>query len=150
MNAEWIRQVENDNQKIPEQIWSDISLAETKIAIKRSKNWKSPGNDGIANFWIKHLTVLHKDMTYAHNKCLESPETCPDWLTNGTTYFLLRNDETNNPKNYRPITCLHTMYKILTSILSDRAYKHLTNNSLLPVDINVVVKAAMDAKVNCS
>ena len=133
VNAEWIRQLENDNQNIPEQVWSGISIEETTIAIKRSKNWKSPGNDGVANFWLKHVTELHEDLTYAYNKCLESPETCPDWLTNGTTYLLPKNDETNNPKNYRPITCLPTMYKILTSILSDRAYKHLTINNLLPV-----------------
>ena len=100
MNAEWIRQLEKDNQNIPKQIWLDISIEETKIAIKRSKNWKSPGNDGIANFWLKHLTELHEDLTYAYNKCLESPETCPDWLTNGTTYLLPKNDETSNPKNY--------------------------------------------------
>ena len=134
VNAEWIRQLENDNQNIPEQVWSGISIEETKIAIKRSTNWKSPGNDGVANFWLKHLTELHEDLTYAYNKCLESPETWPDWLTNGTTYLLPKNDETNNPKNYRPITCLPTMYKILTSILSDRAYKHLTINNLLPVE----------------
>ena len=134
VNAEWIRQLESDNQNIPEQIWSDISIEETKTAITKSKNWKSPGNDRIANFWLKHLTVLHEDLTYAYNKCLESPETCPDWLTNGATYLLPKNDETKNPMNYRPITCLPTMYKILTSILSARAYKHLTSNNLLPVE----------------
>ena len=134
MKAEWIRQLENDNHNIQEQVWSGISIEETKIAIKRSKNWKSPGNDGIANLWLKHLTELHEDLTYAYNKCLESPETCPDWLTNDTTYLLPKNDETNNPKNYRPIICLPTMYKILTSILSDRAYKHLTINNFLPVE----------------
>ena len=60
INAEWIRQLEKDNQNIPEQIWLDISIEETKIAIKRSKHWKSPGTDGIANFWLKHLTELHE------------------------------------------------------------------------------------------
>ena len=134
VNAEWIRQLENDSQNIPEQVWSGISIEETTIAIKRSKNWKSPGNDGVANFWLKYLTELHEDLTYAYNKCLESPETCPDWLTNGITYLLSKNDQTNNPKNYRPITCLPTMYKILTSILSGRAYKHLTINNVLPVE----------------
>ena len=134
MNAEWIRQLENDNQNIPEQVWSGISIEETKIAIKRSNNWKSPGNDVVANFWLKHLTELHEDLTYAYNKCLEFPETCPDWLTNGTTYLLPKNDETNNPKNYRPITCLPTMYKILTSIISDKAYKHLTIINLFQVE----------------
>ena len=37
INAEWIRQQENDNQNIPEQIWLDISIEETKIAIKNKK-----------------------------------------------------------------------------------------------------------------
>ena len=59
---------------------------------------------------------------------------------------LTENDETNNPKNYRPITCLPTMYKILTSILSDRAYKHLTINNLLPVEHKGCSKGSYGSK----
>lgn len=37
-----------------------------------------------------------------------------------------------NPKNYRPITCLPTMYKVLTSIPADRTYTFLSKHQLLP------------------
>ena len=72
-----------------------------------------------------HLTVLDKDLTYTYNECLLSLETCPDWLTN---------DEPYNPKNFRPITYLPKMCRILTSILSDRAHKQMTSNNLLQVE----------------
>ena len=41
-------------------------------------------------------------------------------------------DETNNPKNYRPITCLTSMYKILTSILTEYIYSFLIDSGLFP------------------
>ena len=50
------------------------------------------------------------------------------------TYLLPKTEETKNPKNYRPITCLPTMYKILTSIITERTYTFLDNNNLLPAE----------------
>ena len=133
-NTEWIKQIEQANQLTPEQDWPEISLEETVTAIKQSSNWKTPGKDGIANFWLKHLTTLHKDLTNAYNDCIRNPDVCPKWLTSGTTFLLPKNEETANPKNYRPITCLPTMYKILTSILTSRTYTHFINNNLLPAE----------------
>ena len=34
--------------------------------------------------------------------------------------------------NYRPITCLPFMWKLLTSIVVDEIYNHLEENDLLP------------------
>ena len=42
----------------------------------------------------------------------------------------------NDPKNYRPITCLPTVYKIFTSIFASKIYKHLINNNLLATEQN--------------
>lgn len=53
-------------------------------------------------------------------------------FNNGTACLLPKCGETDSPKNYRPITCLPTMYKTLTSILSDRTCCHMLNNNLLP------------------
>ena len=44
-----------------------------------------------------------------------------------------QNSETRNPKNYRPITCLTTMYKLLTSILTERIYHFLDKHNTLPL-----------------
>jgi hypothetical protein len=75
------------------------------------KNWKAPGLDGIANIWIKNLPIIREDLALAYNDIVKHPEKCPEWLTRGTTYLLPKSEETRNPKNYRPITCLPTMYK---------------------------------------
>jgi hypothetical protein len=44
----------------------------------------------------------------------------PEWLTTGTAYLLPKSEDTKEPKNYRPITCLSTMYKTLTGITARR------------------------------
>ena len=56
------------------------------------------------------------------------------WLTNGITFLLPENDETDEPKNYLPITCLSTTYQLLTSIITESAYSHLDLNNILPLE----------------
>ena len=56
----------------------------------------------------------------------------PEWLTDGLTILLPKTEETKTTQNYRPITCLPTMYKVLTSILVDRTYTFLSEHQLLP------------------
>ena len=71
-------------------------------------------------------------MTLNLTNTLQNPETAPEWLTEGTTYLLPKTQETQNPKNYRTITCMATTYKILTSIITKRMYTFLEENSILP------------------
>ena len=47
-------------------------------------------------------------------------------------YLLPKAEETKNPMNYRSITCLLMMYKILTSIITERTYMVLSEYDLLP------------------
>ena len=65
---------------------------------------------------------------------VKHPEKCPHWLTEGLTYLLPKTNDTRNPKNYRPITCLPTMYKLLTSIITERTYLYLEHNKMLPTE----------------
>jgi hypothetical protein len=58
----------------------------------------------------------------------------PDWLTTGITYLLPKSGETKEQKNYRPITCLSTVYKTLTGIIARRISVHLEENNLLPAE----------------
>lgn len=46
---------------------------------------------------------MHEDFAKAYRDVLKDPQSCPEWLTEGTTYLLPNTDETENPKNYRPL-----------------------------------------------
>ena len=52
----------------------------------------------------------------------------------GATYVLPKNSKTRNSMNYRPITCLTTMYKLLTPILTERIYHSLNKHNILPLE----------------
>ena len=132
--ATWIQQEQDKHKNLMSQEWSEINITETTASINKTNNWKAPGIDGVANFWIKHLPSIHEDLARAFTNIIENPADCPRWLTQGITYLLPKTEETQNPKNYRPITCLPTMYKILTSIITERTYTFLDQNNLLPAE----------------
>ena len=133
-NAEWIKTQETKNENVETQTWEDISKEEVSLALKKSHKWKSPGCDKIPNFWLNTFTSAHDDHAKMFNKAVLEPESAPAWLTKGITYLHPKSNETENPKNYRPITCLTTLYKILTSIITERTYTFLDANDLLPTE----------------
>ena len=116
--AEWIKEEQDRLKSQPLQEWADINKPEVALALKKASNWKSPGVDKVPNFWLKHLEAIHEDIAREYTEIIKTPVKSPEWLTQGLTYLLPKNNNTKNPKNYRPITCLPTMYKILTSIIT--------------------------------
>ena len=132
--AEWIKHQEEVNEDKNTQTWDPISTDEVKMALKNASNWKSPGVDGVTNYWLKMFGNLHQSLADAYNHIINTPEEAPQWLTQGTTYLLPKTEKTKLPKNYRPITCLPTMYKILTSIITERTYNFLENEDMLPTE----------------
>ena len=56
----------------------------------------------------------------------------PEWLTTGVTLLIPTNENTENPNNYRPVSCLPTAYKLLTSIISRRMQTYMDDKNLLP------------------
>lgn len=54
------------------------------------------------------------------------------FFTTGTTYLLPKTEQfTEHPAKYRTITCLSTIYKIVTSIPTSKVYTYLEENKLL-------------------
>ena len=57
----------------------------------------------------------------------------PDWLTRGRTSLLQKDKSKGNiASNYRPVTCLPLMWKILAGVITDQIYAHLDQEKLLP------------------
>ena len=65
---------------------------------------------------------------------MQDPSLTPEWLVEGTTNLLPKKEETWIPKNYRPIACLPTTFKILTSVITDRLYNHLEKESIMTLE----------------
>ena len=67
------------------------------------------------------------------NSILMGEESLPEWMTHGRT-VLCQKDPTkgNAAGNYRPITCLPLMWKLLTGMIAEETYDYLENMKLLP------------------
>jgi hypothetical protein len=99
-------------------------------ALRTMLNLKAPGRDKIPNFWLKQLTATHKHIAEIFNK-LNEEDFISEWLTAGVTYLIPKNENTGNPKNYRPVTCMPMTYKLITSIISRCMQKYMDNENLL-------------------
>jgi hypothetical protein len=108
-----------------------ITLDDVRQAERKTQNWKAPGADGIHNFWWKYFKCTHEVLANFFQETLEDPSLLPRFLTVGVTYMFPKSGPASDPKYYRPITCLPTLYKILTSVISSKLYAHLTENKIL-------------------
>jgi len=113
--------------------------------LSKAHNWKSPGNDQILNYWLKAFPATHRHITKNFTAIIEEPEKTPDWLTTGITYLRPKSGDSKEVSNYRPITCLTTMYKTLTGIIAKRISTHLESRAYYQQskkDVTLKVKVA--------
>ena len=129
--AEWIKDTIKEYQHVEKQEDLKIEHNMVKKSARKMKNWKAAGADGIQGFWIKNLTNLHKRMATQLQHVLDG--NLPEWMCFGRTTLILKDvNQPLNVANYRPITCLPTIWKLLTSIISDKIYEHLESYNLIP------------------
>lgn len=129
--ATWITEEYDKNVNTPQQTDHIVTIEELRRTIQKTHNWKAPGIDHIHNFWYKQFTSIHQHLTMQINKIILEPQNMPQFLTQGKTYIIPKNEHTQNPANYRPITCLPTLYKIITALITQKIDKHLIQNNIL-------------------
>lgn len=129
-------QIEEKYKDVETQQLTLISLEEVQGKVKKLTNWKAPGKDGIHNYWIKKLTSLHPILCVAANKVIKlEDQNALQWLLDGRTTLIHKQIEGNcshNPSNYRPITCLSNIWKLISGIINDKIYDHLIRTKLFP------------------
>lgn len=130
-NTPWIRQEKQRCSDIPQQTDITITCDELQKIIGKTHNWKAPGSDNIHNFWYKKLTSTHNILTQHINLIIQNPIRCPKFLMEGRTYIKPKTEATEDPANYRPITCLQTIYKIITSAITKKIAAHLSEYNIL-------------------
>ena len=75
---------------------------------------------------------MHERLRLQLKECLDSGFV-PSWLTRGKTSLLQKDKSKGNvASNYRPITYLLVMGKLLTGVISNQIYAHLDQEKLLP------------------
>ncbi|KAL1461990.1 hypothetical protein WDU94_013846 [Cyamophila willieti] len=112
--ASWLEEEIEESTNITRMEEMNITTEDVQNAIKRSHSWKAPGIDKIHNYWSKYITATHTKLAELLNQAIDDPTKIPEFFTQGLTYLKPKTNETNNPTKYRPITCLPTIYKILT------------------------------------
>jgi hypothetical protein len=114
--------------------WVPIRTMELTSFLSKAHNWKSPGSDQIQNYWLKAFPAAHRHITKNFNTIMEETEKIPVWLTTGITYLLPKSGHSKAVRNYRPITCLTTMYKTLTGTIARKISTHLEEQDILPAE----------------
>ena len=153
-NRKWMETMaENIRAKITKV--EEMTINEEKLyeTIKKRKNWSAPGIDAIQNFWWKKLKGTWKSLVKSYNKWIDQPDSIPDWITQGRTVLLPKTESLSNERDYRPITCLNTCYKIFTGMMKehadrnniwDRSQLGTCSNVLGTVDQLIIDNAIMD------
>ena len=93
---------------------------------------KAPGPDNVTNTIIKYLKhSLTKQLTIIFNSCITHNHYPESWKTANITMIYKKNDH-KDPNNYRPISLISNLGKILESIIKDKLYKIAENNNIIP------------------
>ena len=123
--ATWLPGVEDKLKEIRQQEDLVILLEDVQGIVKKMTNWKAPGPDGVRGFWFKKFTSLHPCLCKTLNSCLTTGNV-PDWMVTSRTVLIQKDpSKGNGAGNYRPIACLPLLWKLLTGIFAQKAYKHL-------------------------
>ena len=95
-------------------------------------NWKTPAYDRIHGFWFKKFTTIQDRQVLEMNRCPQEAHV-PEWMTKRKVTLSQKDlHKETAPNNYRPITCLPMMLKILTAQIREEIYGSLTSYGLFP------------------
>ena len=114
-NADWINNITRELDGLEEGPKMEIHVDLLKTTLKRISNLKAPGHDGIHGFWFKKFTSIHGRLALEMNRCLQDVHV-PEWMTKGKTTLIQKDPSKGTaPNNYRHITCVPMIWKILTA-----------------------------------
>ena len=130
-NMPWMEEVKAELSE-KANIVSQFEITEEKLRKETSKrkNWTAPGIDGIQNYWWKKFTSTQKALAKSSTSLYQDTSRIPEWWPSGRTVLLPKMKNLSDEKNYRPITCLNTSYKILTGLVAKYMREHALVNEI--------------------
>ena len=133
-DAEWLEELkENKGDYQQENIQIDLEMV--KQQCRKLPNWKAPGPDGVQGYWIKKLPALHNRIAKQLDDIINGRANIPEWMTRGRTVLCQKDvAKGNEVGNFRPISCLPMLWKLLTSIIAEQIYCYLEESDILPYE----------------
>ena len=102
-------------------IEKEFTADEISSIIESCPNRSSPGKDGVPYevFKLAHPSFI-KPLTFVLNKYYSNPDNLPDWIGTSCISLLFKKGDIHEPSNYRPISLLPTLWKVLSNALTQR------------------------------
>ena len=144
--AEWLDDVRKEVKSMSQK---NVVVTEEmmKNKVRKLPNWKAPGPDGVQGYWLKNLPSLHDRIVRQMNDMINNNKDIPDWLTKGRTVLCQKDPQKGDAvDNFRPISCLPLMWKLMTGIISDVMYEFLVESDYLPLEQKGCKKQSRGAK----
>ena len=123
LEANYCNDVKTQNYQINEEI--------TNKVMQKMPNNKAPGFDLVTMFWYKKLDACIKPLTRVNKQFMEISAPVPDWLSLTRTTVIPKNENTCDPKNYRPIACENNQFKIYTGTIAYFLNEHCQQNNII-------------------
>ena len=110
--------------------------------VKKIPNSKALGGDGVQGFWLKIFDFLHSRITNQLNDILNGVASLPEWMAYDKTVLC------NAVDNYRPISCLLLMWKLLTGVVTESIYLFLEEKRSYLMNRKNVGKEVSELRTN--
>jgi hypothetical protein len=112
--------------------FEEVSLGELIRNIKDLKRRSSPGSDGIYNLMLQHLSEGFLYLVLRlFNLCLEEGRVPLAWKRSIITMIPKGQKSQTDPNNYRPISLISSLSKLLERIMARRMSGFLERNNLI-------------------
>ena len=117
----------DDGEKvISDEMWENVC--------KSLKAFKAAGPDSIRNYVYRKVPevseLLRKQVEGMLNERIEIPQ----WLVTGRSRLVHKGGPTAVEANYRPIACLNTAYKVMTTVIAKDLTAHCVSDDILPTE----------------
>ena len=118
--------------------WFSFTEAEFDEVLRCTAPWKACGVDSVYSFPIKKCPPIKKAVFQLVKKMVEwkvqdNWDEENNWLLEGRTVLVFKGGDRKDPANYRPITCLPTITKMVTLAIHKRMQRYLFGNGERPI-----------------
>ena len=119
-SASWLEDTEVAFSTTEVQEDINITMEDIRTGVSKMANWKAAGPDLVQGFWFKKLAGLHCRLKECLQDCVFQGNV-PEWMVRGRTVLIQKDPAKGaHASNYRPITCLPMMWKLLTGIMGEK------------------------------